>query len=183
VFRTRFLSIIRSLVLHDIYLLLCVQYYIPDDGQRNCPKHVEFYSKNKFEKLVHLVGFIIRIRIRIKGTFFFIFSSDPLYPNFLGHSEIFNCSKKPDPLMDGQLQAMNFQPPLLPSTFESWNIQNTVPICTNVPAIIFQCVSHRLVSFLFFLLSLYNSAIFESLPFVQFIINNIEISVNTTIIM
>jgi len=24
-------------------------------------KHVEFYSKNKFEKLVHLVGFIIRI--------------------------------------------------------------------------------------------------------------------------
>jgi len=32
-----------------------------NDGQRNCPKHVEFYSKNKFEKLVHLVGFIIRI--------------------------------------------------------------------------------------------------------------------------
>jgi len=27
----------------------------------NCPKHVEFYSKNKFEKLVHLVGFIVRI--------------------------------------------------------------------------------------------------------------------------
>jgi hypothetical protein len=33
----------------------------PDDGQRNCPKHVEFYSKNKFEKLFILVGFIIRI--------------------------------------------------------------------------------------------------------------------------
>ena len=33
---------------------------IPDDGQRNCPKHVAFYSKNKFEKLVNLVGFIIR---------------------------------------------------------------------------------------------------------------------------
>jgi hypothetical protein len=41
--------------------LLCVQGKTPDDGQRNCPKHVEFYSKNKFEKLVHLVGFIIRI--------------------------------------------------------------------------------------------------------------------------
>ena len=41
--------------------LLCVQRKSPDDGQRNCPKHVEFYSKNKFEKLVHLVGFIIRI--------------------------------------------------------------------------------------------------------------------------
>jgi len=24
-------------------------------------KHIEFYSKNKFEKLVHLDGFIIRI--------------------------------------------------------------------------------------------------------------------------
>jgi len=33
----------------------------PDDGRRSCPKHVEFFSKNKFEKLVHLVGFIIRI--------------------------------------------------------------------------------------------------------------------------
>ena len=33
---------------------------IVDDGQRNCPKHVEFYSKNKFDKLVHLVGFVIR---------------------------------------------------------------------------------------------------------------------------
>jgi hypothetical protein len=40
--------------------LLCVQWKTPDDGQRNCPKHVEFHSKNKFEKLVHLVGFIIR---------------------------------------------------------------------------------------------------------------------------
>jgi len=41
--------------------LLCVQWKTPDDGQGNCPKHIEFYSKNKFEKLVHLVGFIIRI--------------------------------------------------------------------------------------------------------------------------
>ena len=41
--------------------LVCVQWKTPDDGQRNCQKHVEFYSKNKFEKLVHLVGFIIII--------------------------------------------------------------------------------------------------------------------------
>jgi len=40
--------------------LLCIQWKTPDDGQRNCPKHVEFYSKNKFEKLMHLVGFIVR---------------------------------------------------------------------------------------------------------------------------
>ena len=33
----------------------------PDDGQKTCPTNVEFYSKNKFEKLVHLVGFIITI--------------------------------------------------------------------------------------------------------------------------
>ena len=33
----------------------------PDDGQRNCQKQIEFYSKNKFEKLVRLVGFIIKI--------------------------------------------------------------------------------------------------------------------------
>ena len=41
--------------------LLCVQWKTPDDGQRNSPNHVEFYSKYKFEKLVHLVCFIRRI--------------------------------------------------------------------------------------------------------------------------
>jgi len=43
--------------------LLCVQWKTPNcrqSGQRNCLKHIEFYSKYKFEKLVHLVGFIIR---------------------------------------------------------------------------------------------------------------------------
>ena len=49
--------------LYDIgvYLLLCVQCWTPDDGQRNCPKHLEFYTKNEFEKSVYLVGSIIRI--------------------------------------------------------------------------------------------------------------------------
>ena len=46
--------------LYDIYQFLCVQCQTPDDGQRNCPKRVEFYSKNQFKKLVLLVGFIIR---------------------------------------------------------------------------------------------------------------------------
>ena len=41
--------------------LLCVQWKTPYDRMGNCPKHVEFYPKNTFEKLVHLVGFIIRI--------------------------------------------------------------------------------------------------------------------------
>jgi len=42
-------------------IAVCVQWKTPVDGQRNRPKHVEFYPKNKFEKLVHLVGLIIRI--------------------------------------------------------------------------------------------------------------------------
>jgi len=40
--------------------LLCVQWKTADDEQRNCLKHEEFYSKNKFEKSVHQVGFIVR---------------------------------------------------------------------------------------------------------------------------
>jgi hypothetical protein len=34
--------------------LLFAQWKTPDDGQRNYPKHAEFHSKNKFEKLLHL---------------------------------------------------------------------------------------------------------------------------------
>jgi hypothetical protein len=33
-----------------------VQWITPDDGQKNCPKHVEFLEKqNKFGKLVRLL--------------------------------------------------------------------------------------------------------------------------------
>ena len=46
-----------QLLLTNIYIII----KSPDDGQRNCPKNLEFYSKNKFEKLMQLVGFIIRI--------------------------------------------------------------------------------------------------------------------------
>jgi len=45
-----------------------VQWKTPDDGQRNYPKHVEFHSKNKFEKLVHLVGSIVRNLTRCTVT-------------------------------------------------------------------------------------------------------------------
>jgi len=68
--------------LYDLYLLPCVQCWTPDDGQRYCPKHVKFYSKNKFEKLVHLVVFITRIhhdarsyKCQILWQFFIYFSS------------------------------------------------------------------------------------------------------------
>ena len=33
-----------------------------------CPKHVEFYSENKFEKLVNLVGFITRIYLDAQSS-------------------------------------------------------------------------------------------------------------------
>ena len=56
--RTACLQAVKKPVWH--IPLLCVHWKTPDDGQRNCPKHEEFPSKNKFEKLVHLVGFIIR---------------------------------------------------------------------------------------------------------------------------
>jgi len=46
--------------LYDIYHCCVYREKTPDNGQRNCPKHVEFYSKNKLEKLAHLVGFIVR---------------------------------------------------------------------------------------------------------------------------
>jgi len=56
--------------LYDIYCCCVYSENPPDDGQRNCPKHVEFHSKNKFEKLVHLVGFIIRNK---ENMFHFVF--------------------------------------------------------------------------------------------------------------
>ena len=45
--------------------LLCVQWKTPDDGQRNCSKHVAFCAENKFEKLAHQVDCIIRIFITL----------------------------------------------------------------------------------------------------------------------
>ena len=35
-----------------------VQWKTPEDGQRNCPKHVEFLDKNKFGKISASVGFL-----------------------------------------------------------------------------------------------------------------------------
>jgi len=48
-----------SAKLYDIHHCCVYSEKTPDDGQRHCPKHVEFQSKNKFEKLLPLVGFII----------------------------------------------------------------------------------------------------------------------------
>jgi len=69
--------------------LLCLQWKTPDDGQRNRPKHVEFYSKNKFEKLARLVGFIIRILLRyfyLLICLFFVYLFIYLFFRLLNHS-------------------------------------------------------------------------------------------------
>ena len=50
----------RSHNLHETYQLPCVQQITPDDGQRRCPKHVEFYDKINFGYLMRLVGCFIR---------------------------------------------------------------------------------------------------------------------------
>ena len=37
-----------------------VQWKTPDDGQRNCPEHVEFLDKNKFRELVRVLVLLKR---------------------------------------------------------------------------------------------------------------------------
>jgi hypothetical protein len=53
--------------LHSIFdkcLLLYVQSCTPDDGWKDCLKRVERFSKtNKFDTLVHLVGFTVGISL------------------------------------------------------------------------------------------------------------------------
>ena len=52
----------RQQYLFDKCLLQYVQSYTPDDGRKDRPKYVECYSKvNKFDTLVHLVGFTVGI--------------------------------------------------------------------------------------------------------------------------
>jgi len=49
----------QSTNLYDIFLMLYVQPWTPDDGRKYRPKHVEWYSISP--KIVHLVGFTIEI--------------------------------------------------------------------------------------------------------------------------
>ena len=43
----------QSTNLYDIHMMLCVQSWTPDDGRKDRPKHVEWYSINL--KIVHLI--------------------------------------------------------------------------------------------------------------------------------
>ena len=87
--------------------LLCVQWQTPDNGQKNSLKHVEFYSKNKFQELVQLVGFIIRI---------------------------FHYSRWPEPqislLISSSLSSLELQPKKCPNFSVEFNIPPT--ICLSI---------------------------------------------------
>jgi len=54
----------QSTNLYDIHLMLYVQSWTPDDGRKDRPKHVEWYSINF--KTVHLVGFTIEKNPAVK---------------------------------------------------------------------------------------------------------------------
>ena len=74
--------------------LLSEQWKTPDDGQRKCPKHVEFHFKNKFEKLLHLVGFIISISTyTLYIGRMVIFSTDMRLCKTATHFVTLNCYK------------------------------------------------------------------------------------------
>jgi hypothetical protein len=62
-FRTAPLSIIRSsFTVHSAMVYHCWVYreWISDDGKVRCPTREDFHAKNKFAKLVHLVGLTIK---------------------------------------------------------------------------------------------------------------------------
>jgi len=71
----------QSTKLYDIYLMLYVQPWTPDDGQKDCPKHVVWYLINP--KIVLLVGFTIEIPSQISPFFnvaFVLFATDFEWP-------------------------------------------------------------------------------------------------------
>jgi hypothetical protein len=74
--------------------LLCVQWKTPVDGQKNCPKHVEFHSKNKnLDKLVPPVGSVVRNKriVFIEKAVHVFYWSSP----FLAYQRILTVSKRP----------------------------------------------------------------------------------------
>jgi len=116
--------------------LLCVQWKTPDDWHRQCPKHVEFLSINKFEKLVHLVGFIIRNLSRCTVTWnsirgnVFRFSEQAIdWEGTLGSSSGVNppgMKLTPHLRLDYRLRMSGS---LLPLRMSLWNPKGELTLC------------------------------------------------------
>jgi hypothetical protein len=75
----------NNVTCHTGLLTACEQEEIPDDRQWNFPKHVEFHFKNKFGKLVHLIGIIIRNK---EENSHFIWSLDLTCVSDFTHSNV-----------------------------------------------------------------------------------------------
>jgi len=63
--------------------------------RKSVRKHVEFYSKNKFEKLLHLFGFIIRIYHAARSSECQIWLWDMTYQARSGMIVVIQQTKKP----------------------------------------------------------------------------------------
>ena len=63
----------------------------PDNGQRNCPKHVEFLDKNQFGKISASVGFIKEESLKFlkKKLFKFVRKSQVLRINHRVYNQFF----------------------------------------------------------------------------------------------
>ena len=87
-FRASSVLIIRSYLLYTRQLVRCMRVMWPlpsrvrlecefqPDGQRSCPKHVEFYDKINFGYLMHLVGCFIPSLLMLL-----------LFPNYCKHAD------------------------------------------------------------------------------------------------
>jgi len=62
-FRNKTLNVSDSSSVHhqEFFTVHTAMVYVIQNRQKNCPKHVEFKSKNKLEQFVHLVGLIVGI--------------------------------------------------------------------------------------------------------------------------
>ena len=72
--------------------LLCVQWKTPDDGQRNCPKHVKFYSKNKFWEISASSWFYFKNLSRCTVTWTSSFDLNFVHYNYLMDLEVFDSN-------------------------------------------------------------------------------------------
>ena len=77
--------------LHETYQLPSVQLITPDDGQRRCPKHVEFCDKINFGYLMHLVGYLYEAYHDARSLEHKLCLINCLVPNYIKGILLMNC--------------------------------------------------------------------------------------------
>jgi len=103
--------------------LLCVRWETPDDGKRNCLKHVEFNSKIKFEKIIASSWSYYKDNI-ITLIIIYLFTAIGLLP---GGSGYFTCKQN----MNMKLVTTRFKSGGLHEkhVVATWNLGNHLSIC------------------------------------------------------